>query len=71
MLGRLPGRLTSLNSKLDYASKTWQAMKTFGYPSIQTALNGNKIHSLTNILTLEYGLHLCFAKLDLWLEPTV
>ena len=54
-----------------YAANAWHILATFGHPSIWTELNGNGIHSLTNILTLDPNLHTHFDNLDLWLEETV
>ncbi|TFY55124.1 hypothetical protein EVG20_g9437 [Dentipellis fragilis] len=57
-------------NKLEYAANAWHLLETLGFPSIRTELSGEKIHSLTNILTLEPTLHTQFDGLQLWFEPT-
>jgi hypothetical protein len=46
-------------------------MEEFGYRQIRTELEGQNIHSLTNILTLSGTIHDQFDLLQLWLEETV
>lgn len=49
----------------------WAVMDRFGYKQIPSNLNGNKIHRLENVLTLDIGVHSLFDRLKLWFEPTV
>ncbi|KAF9233591.1 hypothetical protein BU15DRAFT_90278 [Melanogaster broomeanus] len=59
------------NSKHDYAAPMWAVMTRFGYEDLPRKLNGNNIHCLENILTLEGGtMHWHFDMLRLWFEPT-
>lgn len=46
-------------------------MDRFGYRQIPFDLNGNNIHCLENVLTLDIGIHSLFDELKLWFEPTV
>ncbi|KAK0458291.1 uncharacterized protein EV420DRAFT_1309047 [Desarmillaria tabescens] len=54
----------------NFSSLTWTIIQHFGYSETQHELSGNSVHSLTNILTFESGLHTLFDTLKLWLEPT-
>ncbi|CAE6364000.1 unnamed protein product [Rhizoctonia solani] len=50
-------------------ARIWAILHMYG--GIQPhELNGTGIHRLSNILTLEVGLHFCFDNLQIWLEPT-
>ena len=49
----------------------WAVMDRFGYTQIPFDLNGNNIHRLENVLTLDIGIHSLFDELKLWFEPTV
>jgi hypothetical protein len=49
----------------------WAVMDRFGYRQIPFDLNGNNIHRLENVLTLDIGVHSLFDELKLWFEPTV
>lgn len=49
----------------------WAVMDRFGYRQIPFDLNGNKIHCLENVLTLDIGVHALFDELKLWFEATV
>ena len=49
----------------------WAVMDRFGYRQIPFDLNGNNIHCLENVLTLDIGIHSLFDELKLWFEPTV
>jgi hypothetical protein len=40
-------------------------------PTDSFDLNGNNIHRLENVLTLDIGIHSLFDELKLWFEPTV
>ncbi|KAF9233123.1 hypothetical protein BU15DRAFT_54322 [Melanogaster broomeanus] len=59
------------SSKRDYAASMWAVMTRFGYGDLPRKLNGNNVHSLENILTLEGGtIHEHFDTLQLWFERT-
>jgi hypothetical protein len=44
-------------------------LERFGYNVDK--LNGNKVHSLFNVMTLERSSHEFFVRLEIWLEKTV
>jgi HNH endonuclease len=44
-------------------------LKQFGY-NVDN-LNGEKVHSLFNVMTMEHNAHDLFDRLDLWFEKTV
>ena len=46
-------------------------MDRFGYADITDNVNGDKIHRLDNILTLDPGMHDHFDRLKIWFERTV
>ena len=46
-------------------------MEKFGYLEIRKELEGEKINSLTNILTLGLEAHHMFDTFGLWFEATV
>jgi hypothetical protein len=46
-------------------------MQRFGYQNIPHELNGENIHRLENVMTLEHTVHKHFDDLKLWFEPTV
>ncbi|KAF9230563.1 hypothetical protein BU15DRAFT_91086 [Melanogaster broomeanus] len=58
------------NSKHDYGASMWAVMTRFGYKYLPQELNGNNIHRLQNILTLNDTMHEQFNTLKLWFEPT-
>lgn len=45
----------------------WSVIKSFTNIEF-TELNGNNMNSLTNVLTLDTGLHQFFGPLDFWFE---
>ena len=49
----------------------WAVMDRFGYKRIPSDLNGNNVHRLENVLTLDVGVHCLFDELKLWFERTV
>lgn len=57
--------------KADYAASVFSIFKTFGYPTILDELNGDKVHRLQNVLTLEVGVHRHSDALKIWLTATV
>ena len=44
-------------------------LKRFGY-NVDN-LNGEKVHSLFNVMTMEHNVHDNFDRLELWFEKTV
>lgn len=44
-------------------------LKRFGYDV--ESLNGPKVHSLYNVMTMERNVHDWFDRLDMWFEETV
>ncbi|KAF8877202.1 hypothetical protein BD779DRAFT_1558588 [Infundibulicybe gibba] len=57
-------------SKLKHASSAWAVLGSFGYGQILKDLEGNKIHSLKNVLTMATYLRNMFGALTLWFEAT-
>ncbi|KAH8930256.1 hypothetical protein BT69DRAFT_1275674 [Atractiella rhizophila] len=57
-------------AKAKYASNAWMILETFGHPEIQKELEGQNVHRLSNVMTLDAPLHDWFDKLKLWLQPT-
>ncbi|KII93012.1 hypothetical protein PLICRDRAFT_170811 [Plicaturopsis crispa FD-325 SS-3] len=55
-------------SEKDYAASVLAVLQRFGYNVDQ--LNGEKVHSLFNVMTLEKNAHDLFEQLILWLEAT-
>ncbi|KAF5378312.1 hypothetical protein D9615_008803 [Tricholomella constricta] len=58
------------SNKHHYAASLWAVMDRFGYQRIPSDLNGNNIHRLENVLTLDVGVRCLFDELKLWFEPT-
>lgn len=56
-------------NKRHYAAGVWAVMARFGYKNLPGDLNGNKIHRLENVLTLDKSVHDFFDTLELWFEP--
>lgn len=46
-------------------------MEQFGYKNIFHDLNGDKIHRLDSVLTLDANVHIFFDRLEIWFEPAV
>jgi hypothetical protein len=44
-------------------------MQRLGNISFEQELNGNKIHSLSNVLTLGADVHAAFDRLKIFLDP--
>lgn len=59
---------TSSNEKKDYAASVLAVLKRFGY-DIEN-LNGPKVHSLYNVMTMEKNVHDWFDRLEMWFEAT-
>ena len=49
----------------------WAVMHRFGYEELPDELNGSKVHSLENVMTLVPGFHMDFDQLDIWFVATV
>ncbi|KAK0442709.1 uncharacterized protein EV420DRAFT_1074455 [Desarmillaria tabescens] len=58
----------SSNKKLDYAASVLAVLKGFGYDVEQ--VNGTKVHSLYNVITMESNVHDWFSRLEIWFEQT-
>ena len=54
-----------------FAVTAWTIMKCFGGVKVEDELNGNQIHQLENIITMDSNIHTSFDNLQLWLEPLV
>ena len=52
----------------EYTASAWAVMEQMG---AITELNGNGIHHLENVVTMEVGIHTLFNKLALWFEAMV
>jgi len=52
-----------------YSASVLAVLKRFGY-NVEN-LNGPKVHSLFNVMTMEHNVHDLFYRLYLWLEATV
>jgi hypothetical protein len=46
-------------------------MRRFGYEDLPEKLHGAGIHSLDNLMTLEYNIQIWFDELKLWFEAVV
>ncbi|EPQ57615.1 hypothetical protein GLOTRDRAFT_120712 [Gloeophyllum trabeum ATCC 11539] len=57
------------SSKKDYVASVLTVLSRFGYDVDK--LNGPKVHSLYNVMTLEHNVHNRFDRLQLWLEETM
>src|SRR6266851_3510797 len=64
----LPSRSLSLLQKA-YSAPMLAVLKHFGY-DVEN-LNGPKVHSLCNVVTMQYDAHDMFDRLHLWFEATV
>jgi hypothetical protein len=53
----------------DYAASVLTVLKRFGYDVEK--LNGPKVHSLYNVMTLDKNIHDWFDRLEVWFEKTV
>lgn len=65
----LPLLLSLFFFQKDYAASVLAVLKRFGYDV--ESLNGAKVHSLFNIMTMEHNVHDSFDRLELWFERTV
>ena len=64
----LQSRSLSLLQKA-YSASLLAVLKRFGYDV--ESLNGAKVHSLFNVMTMERNAHDLFDRLHLWLEAMV
>ena len=53
----------------DYSAPVLTVLKPFGY-SVEN-INGPKVHSLFNVMTMSKDVHDWFDQLDMWFEATV
>ncbi|EGO02895.1 hypothetical protein SERLA73DRAFT_176352 [Serpula lacrymans var. lacrymans S7.3] len=60
---------TDTSAEKDYSSSALAVLKHFGY-NIES-LNGEKFHSLFNVMTMEKDVHDWFDRLQMWFEKTV
>ncbi|OBZ66341.1 hypothetical protein A0H81_13681 [Grifola frondosa] len=56
--------------KHEYAATVWTIMERFGGIRVREELDGVKVHSLENIITMTPYLHERFDALELWFEKT-
>ncbi|KAK0442704.1 uncharacterized protein EV420DRAFT_1074311 [Desarmillaria tabescens] len=56
------------NNEVDPAASVLAVLKSFGYDVEQ--VNGTKVHSLYNIITMESNVHDWFNRLEIWFEKT-
>ncbi|KAF8550034.1 hypothetical protein OG21DRAFT_1420364 [Imleria badia] len=56
------------NTKLDYSASILAVLKRFGYDI--NKLNGENVHSLTNVISVESNVHEAFDRLMLYFEAT-
>ena len=49
----------------------WTVVKWFGGVKVEDELNGNQIHRLENIITMDHNIQMSFDNLQLWLEAVV
>ncbi|KIJ15329.1 hypothetical protein PAXINDRAFT_114990 [Paxillus involutus ATCC 200175] len=54
--------------KKDYSASVLAVLKRFGY-NVDN-LNGEKVHSLFNVMTMQRDVHDLFDRLELWFEKT-
>ena len=52
-----------------YSASVLAVLKRFGY-NVEN-LNGPKVHSLFNVMTMEFDMYALFDRLYMWLEATV
>jgi len=64
----LPSRSLSLLQNA-YSASVLAILKRFGYDV--ESLNGPKVHSLFNVMTMQKDVHDWFDRLHLWFEATV
>ena len=53
----------------EYSASMLAVLKRFGYDV--KSLNGPKVHSLYNVMTMQHDVHDWFDRLDMWFEETV
>ncbi|KAF8227805.1 hypothetical protein L208DRAFT_1365677 [Tricholoma matsutake] len=59
---------TSSSVKKEYSASVLAVLKRFGYDV--ESLNGPKVHSLYNVMTMQHDVHDWFDRLDMWFEET-
>lgn len=62
-------RTLSYSLQKDYAAAVLTVLERFGYDI--SKLDGKKVHSMYNVMTLLASVHDYFDQLKLWFEPTV
>ncbi len=58
-----------LTAQENYTASVLAVLQRFGYDV--SALNGERVHSLFNVMTMEKNMHEFFNRLELWFEGTV
>ncbi|KAF8138929.1 hypothetical protein EV363DRAFT_553096 [Boletus edulis] len=56
------------NNKLDYSASVLAVLKRFGYDI--GSFNGENVHCLTNVISMEFNVHEAFDRLKLYFEAT-
>ena len=62
-------RATHLHAQLDYSASILVVLSRFRYDI--SSFNGEKVHSLTNVMTMQRDMHDAFDRLKFYLEATV
>ncbi|KAK2461245.1 hypothetical protein APHAL10511_006772 [Amanita phalloides] len=62
------GTRTSSPEKKDYAASVLAVLQRFGYDVEK--VNGPKVHSLYNVMTMQKDVHDWFDRLEMWFEST-
>lgn len=57
-------------AKLDYAASVWAVVERFGEILVVDELNGDSIHRLENVMTMDQVLRIYFDTYWIWLMPT-
>ncbi|KAN0140517.1 hypothetical protein V8E53_001726 [Lactarius tabidus] len=60
--------VTGSSDKKDYSASVLAVLKRFGYDVER--MNGEKVHSLYNVMTMQKDAHDIFDRLELWFEET-
>ena len=61
--------LSNSHAQLDYSASILSVLSRFRYEI--SSFNGEKVHSLTNVMTMEHNMHDAFDRLKFYLEATV
>ena len=59
-------RNSHLDAQLDYSASMLAVLKRFGYD--MNRFNGANVHSLTNVISMEFNVHDAFDRLMLYFE---